>query len=170
MELWGADRYGDPCRECGFGWGLSVTEVLGVVEALPGGFSRVLAGRRGDERHPDLGWTAAGYVSHVADNLRNWSERLAGARLSGAVRVAGYDPDLLARARGYDAVSAGAALWSLERAATGWVESVSAAVEAGVVLQHVVRGPQRAEDVARNNAHDGTHHLWDVRRILSFTE
>jgi hypothetical protein len=37
---------------------------------------------------------------------------------------------------------------------------------ARVVLQHATRGAQRAEDVARNNAHDAHHHLWDIDRIL----
>jgi hypothetical protein len=36
----------------------------------------------------------------------------------------------------------------------------------GVVLQHATRGAQRAEDVARNNAHDAHHHLWDIDRTL----
>jgi hypothetical protein len=35
-----------------------------------------------------------------------------------------------------------------------------------VVLQHATRGAQRAEDVARNNAHDAHHHLWDIDRTL----
>jgi hypothetical protein len=34
------------------------------------------------------------------------------------------------------------------------------------VLQHATRGTQRAEDVARNNAHDGYHQAWDIERIL----
>ena len=48
-----------------------------------------------------------------------------------------------------------------------WVEAVEAALAAGVVLEHATRGPQQAEDVARNNAHDASHHLWDVGRILA---
>jgi hypothetical protein len=40
------------------------------------------------------------------------------------------------------------------------------ALARGVVLQHATRGAQRAEDVARNNAHDAHHHLWDIDRIL----
>jgi hypothetical protein len=34
------------------------------------------------------------------------------------------------------------------------------------VLRHATRGAQRAEDVARNNAHDAHHHLWDIDRTL----
>jgi hypothetical protein len=40
------------------------------------------------------------------------------------------------------------------------------ALARGVVLQHATRGAQRAEDVARNNAHDAHHHLWDIDRTL----
>jgi hypothetical protein len=66
----------------------------------------------------------------------------------------------------YDRLALAGALWSLGWAARAWLESVEAALAAGVVLQHAARGAQRAEDVARNNAHDAFHHLWDVDRIL----
>jgi hypothetical protein len=105
-------------------------------------------------------------VSHVADNLRTWSERLTGARTTGATEVPGYDPDLLARARGYNEIALQAALWSLAWASRAWIEAVDDALAVDVVLQHAPRGPQRAEDVARNNAHDAHHHLYDVDRIL----
>jgi hypothetical protein len=94
------------------------------------------------------------------------AERLAGARLSGAVEVPGYDPDLMARARHYNEIAPAAALWSLEHAAVAWSESITAALDHGVVLQHATRGAQRAADVARNNAHDGYHHARDIERIL----
>lgn len=166
MEKWGASLYGDPCGGCGFEWSLSPREAIGVVAELPHRCRTLLAGRTGFEHHPDLAWTPAAYISHVADNLRNWAERLAGARLAGAVDVPGYDPDLIAQARHYNEIAAAAALWSLDRAVADWTESVAAALDAGVVLRHATRGAQRAEDVARNNAHDGHHHVWDITRIL----
>jgi hypothetical protein len=166
METWGADLYGNPCRDCGFGWDLSPEAAVASVRAMPDAYAERLAGSTGQERHPDLGWTTAGYVSHVADNLRTWSERLAGGYLDGALAVPGYDPDLLSRARHYDELSLAGALWSLRWAMHAWVDSLQLALAAEVVLQHASRGPQRAEDVARNNAHDAHHHLWDVDRIL----
>ncbi|MFE7119443.1 DinB family protein [Streptomyces sp. NPDC057654] len=166
MEKWGASLYGNPCGGCGFEWSLTPEEAIRIVEGLPAHGRGLLAGRTGYERHPDLGWTPAAYLSHITDNLRNWAERLAGARLSGAVDVPGYDPDLMAEGRNYNEIAMAAALWSLERAADAWAESVTAALAAGVVLRHATRGAQRAEDVARNNAHDGHHHLWDIERIL----
>ncbi|MBM9510195.1 hypothetical protein [Actinacidiphila acididurans] len=169
MEKWGAALYGDPCAECGFGWSLTPAEAVGVVAELPARCRALLKGRTGFERHPDLGRPPAAYVSHVTDNLRNWAERLAGARLGGAVEVPGYDQDLLARARRYNEIAPAAALWSLEGAVAAWTDSVTAALEAGVVLRHAARGEQRAEDVARNNAHDRHHHVGDIARILRYT-
>ncbi|GAA2264574.1 hypothetical protein GCM10010430_56510 [Kitasatospora cystarginea] len=169
MERSGASLYGDPCGGCGFEWSVTPGEAIRVVEELPTRFRALLAGRTGFERHPGLSWTPAAYVSHVTDNLRNWAERLAGARLSGAVDVPGYDPDLVARARHYNEIAPTAALWSLEHAVDARAASVTSALEEGTVLQHATRGVQRAEDVARNNAHDGHHHAWDIERILRHT-
>jgi hypothetical protein len=140
---------------------------IAQVEELPTRYATLLKGRSGAERHPELGWTSAAYVSHVTDNLRTWAERLAGARLAKAVHVPGYDQDLLAQARCYNDIPVAAALWSLRGAVTSWVESVRAALDAGVVLEHAARGIQRAEDVARNNSHDAAHHAWDIQRILA---
>jgi len=57
-------------------------------------------------------------------------------------------------------------LWSLRWAASAWAQSAEAALARAVVLRHATRGAQRAEDVARNNAHDAHHHLWDIDRTL----
>ena len=164
VESWGAELYGDPCRECGGSVG--PWEAVRLVEELPSRCRELLAGCTGRERCAGLAWTPSAYVAHVGDNLRIWAERLAGAWLSGEVAVSGYDADLLARARGYDSVGLAGALWSLERAVVDWSASVTAALRAGVVLRHAGRGPQRAEDVVRDNAHDGHHHVWDVGRIV----
>ncbi|SIR19829.1 hypothetical protein [Micromonospora avicenniae] len=167
MEKWGADLYGQPCRGCGFDWELSPAEAVAVVRAMPEAYAKRLADASGQERHPDLAWTSAAYVSHVTDNLRTWAERLAGGYLAGVSDVPGYDPDLLAQARHYNEIALAGALWSLRWAVEAWAEAVESALASGVVLQHATRGAQRAEDVARNNAHDAHHHLWDVERILA---
>lgn len=166
METWGAALYGDPCRACGFEWNLTPEHAVALVREVPGGFADRLRLAMGRERHPELAWTPSAYVSHVADNLRTWAERLIGALRDGIVEVPGYDPDLLAAARRYDDISPAAALWSLTWASRAWVEAIEEALAAGVVLRHAARGPQRAGDVARNNAHDAHHHLYDVGRIL----
>ncbi|MFD7291854.1 hypothetical protein ACFV9W_01075 [Streptomyces sp. NPDC059897] len=145
-------------------------EAIEQVEDLPARYSALTRGRRGDERHPELAWNVAAYTSHVTDNLRNWAERLAGARLASVRHVPGYDQDLLSQARHYNDVPLAGALWSLQRAVDAWAESVSAALEEDVVLEHADRGVQRAEDVARNNTHDASHHAWDVERILAYAD
>lgn len=166
MERWGAGLYGNPCRDCGFGWDLSPAEAVASVRAVPDAYANRLAGATGLERHPDLAWTTAAYVCHVTDNLRTWAERLAGGYLAGDLEVPGYDPDLLALARHYNEVSLAAALWSLRWAVGAWTQSAETALARDLVLRHATRGPQRAEDVARNNAHDAHHHLWDIDRTL----
>jgi hypothetical protein len=98
------------------------------------------SGRTGRERHPDLAWTPAAYLSHITDDLRILAERLAGARLSGAVSVTAHDPDLMATARCYNEIAPAAALWSLEHAVSAWAESVTAALDDGVALQHTLTG------------------------------
>ncbi|MHC5256592.1 hypothetical protein ACYSUO_01790 [Streptomyces sp. UC4497] len=170
MELWGARLYGNPCRDCEFDWSLTPREAIAQVGDVPARYVALVEGRRGDERHPELAWNVAAYVSHVTDNLRNWAERLAGARLTGTREVPGYDQDLLAQARYYNDVPLAGALWSLQRAADAWVDSVSAALAENVELDHADRGVQRAEDVARNNAHDAAHHAWDIGRILAHVD
>ena len=170
METWGAARYGDPCRECGFGFGLSPDEAVAAVRAAPVTFAERLAEASGREQLPGLAWNTAAYTSHVTDNLRAWSGWLAGGYLGDDPEVPGYDEDQLAQARRYNELSLTGALWSLRWAVDAWVQIVPAALASQVVLEHATRGPQRAEDIARNNAHDTHHHLWDIDRILRAEE
>lgn len=167
-ERWGADFYGDPCRQCAFDWDLTPAQAVEVVGGTPAEFGQLLAGCTGGERHRDLAWGAIGYACHVGDNLRAWAEGLAAGLGTSreAVPVPGYDPDLLAAARRYHRIVGPAALWSLTQAAAAWCDVVPRAVADNVVLWHAARGEQRASDVARNNAHDARHHVWDVRRIM----
>ncbi|HEY0215457.1 MAG TPA: DinB family protein [Cellulomonas sp.] len=167
MELWGAPLYGNPCRECGYGWDLTPLEAVRAVGDAPGRFAAVLVTAPRPLRIPELGWSTAGYLRHVADNLEAWAYRLDSARVDGRVTTVGYDPDALAAARDYENATVGAALAALRRVVPGWTDAVEAALEAGVVLDHATRGPQRAQDVARNNGHDVLHHLHDVRRIVA---
>jgi len=166
----GPDTFGDPCRECGFAWSDSEDAAAAVVAAAPDVFDALLAGHSGTERHPALGWSAGAYVCHVADNLRIWAERLAalaGAPPGGALPVAPYDQDALARVRRYEEIAVAGALWSLRRAAADWHRAVASAGRADVTMVHPERGVLGRSDVVRTNAHDTAHHVHDVRRILS---
>lgn len=167
MERWGADLYGQPCTTCGFDWSMDPTTARALVLTLPDRLAQVTTGRAGTERHADLGWDVTEYVCHVGDNLRSWAERLAAGWLAGRRDVTGYDPDALAQARGYSALPLAVALWSLQASVILWVASVDRALAADVTLEHATRGPQRALDVARNNAHDAVHHEHDIARILA---
>jgi hypothetical protein len=163
MEPWGAALFGDPCRECGFAWSLTPDDAVAWVRGFEERVRAEVGSLTGDERLE--GWSVAQYVSHVGDNLRQWAERVQATRLAGQTDVAGYDPDALAAARGYEFIPLAVAIWSAGDAAERWVEVLTAALDEGLELQHASRGLQRAEDVARNNCHDAYHHLWDIQRI-----
>lgn len=164
MELWGASLFGDPCGECGFDWSLTTDDALRWMVQAPDRFAAATQLAEGSERR--AGWSVSEYVSHVGDNLRQWAERVQGARLAGRVEVAGYDPDELAAVRSYAAIPLPAALWSLQLSVDAWTDVLRLALAEGVELQHATRGLQPAEDIARNNTHDAHHHLWDVVTIL----
>jgi hypothetical protein len=166
MSHWGRAVYGDPCRECGFDWSLSVEDAVSLVNGIPDRAAEALRGHDPASRHPDLSWSAGAYVCHVTDNLRIWAERLAGAALGSTDPVAPYDGDLLSRARVYGGVPIEGALWSLRRAVEDWTAALRLAIARNVVLQHPDRGGQTAPDVAFTNAHDAFHHVWDIRRSV----
>jgi hypothetical protein len=166
VEAWGAALFGQPCRECGFDWSLSPAHAVAVIAGAPAEVERRIQTAQGDERRAAGGWSVTEYVSHLADNLRNWAERVQAARLGEVNEVVGYDPDELARVRGYAAIPVQAAAWSLRISCGLWVPVMQAALADGVVLHHAMRGEQRAEDIARNNCHDLFHHLWDLDQIL----
>ena len=89
------------------------------------------------------------------------------ARLADVHEVVGYDPDELARARRYSALPVEVAVWSLVTSCEIWVSVMRAALDENIVLHHATRGRQGADDIARNNAHDLFHHLWDLDQILA---
>lgn len=165
MDRWAAARYGDPCRECGFSFSIELDESLAYLSQIPEELSAVLAGARGTERHPDLAWSVASYVCHVADNVRIWAERVAGAS-RGAQMVGPYDENLLAAARSYADVPLAAALWSVGRARGDWLAAVDDVPREGIVVVHRERGDMLLDDIARSVAHDAFHHVWDIRRSL----
>jgi len=162
----GTSTYGNPCRECGFDWTLSLDDAVAKMAGVPASFGAVLAGATGNERHPDLAWSVADYVSHVADNLRIWTERLMGVALGAGPEVGGYDENELARARRYDLIPLEASLWSLRLSVAQWVTAVEASNHHGTVMIHPQRGELDLSDVVRSNAHDAQHHLSDIERTL----
>jgi hypothetical protein len=168
MNKWGPQTYCDPCAGCGFSWMASPATIESIVDNAAAEFESLLGGRMGSERIPSLTWSVQAYVWHAGDNLRIWAERLVAAASGGVPPVPGYDQDLLAEARGYEAMPVGAALWSLTRAIGDWQEAVRMIGDrSDVVLAHPAMGPYTMADVTRQVAHDLVHHLDDVRTILS---
>ncbi|MEI6700848.1 MAG: hypothetical protein WCL38_03730, partial [Actinomycetota bacterium] len=136
MNDWGSSIYGDPCRECGFDWNISLTSAISLVADLPAVFGRFLAGRSGSEQGLGLSWSVAEYVTHVADNLRIWAERLMGSVAGGPLVVGSYDENELARACNYRQIPIQAALWSLTRSVDDWLLAPGMKATSGVVLIH----------------------------------
>lgn len=167
MNDWGRSAYGDPCRECGFDWGISLDDAVAVVSEVAGDCATVLAGANGDEQHPGLSWSVSAYVCHVGDNLTIWAERLVGSAHGGRSHVEAYDENELAAARGYGSIALPAALWTLSRSAEGWKEAVDEGARLGVTIVHPERGRLTVADVAVSNAHDAFHHRWDIKRSLA---
>ena len=166
MNDWGASLYGDPCRECGFSWAMSMPDAVSLVAELPFVYGTLLADRSGHEQHPGLRWSVTEYVSHVADNLRIWAERLMGVVGGAPPLVADYDENELAQARHYQGIPMPAAMWSLARSVDDWLEAVETSPDSGVVLVHPERGELTLSDVVLSNAHDARHHQWDIERTL----
>ena len=147
-----------------------MADAISLVANLPFDYGDLLSGKSGNEQHPDLSWTVAGYVSHVADNLRIWAERLMGI-LGGAPRLVGnYDESTLAEARRYKDIPIQAATWSLAQSVDAWLRSVEASPASGVVMVHPERGELTLSDVVLSNTHDALHHRWDIERTIRHLE
>jgi hypothetical protein len=166
MNGWGVSVYGDPCRQCGYDWSISLASGVSLVSTLPNAYGGLLKGRSGHEQHPGLSWSVTEYVAHVADNLRIWAERLMGV-VEGAPNLVGpYDQNALADARNYREIPLQASVWSLMRSVDDWREAVEESAASGVVLVHRERGELTLLDVVLSNAHDAIHHQWDIELTL----
>jgi hypothetical protein len=167
LSAWGRAEFGEPCRACGFNWGTPVDEAGETVASAGHRFAARLVGEDGGRRHPDLGWTVTGYVCHVGDSIRVWSERIATVALGSPGAVAPYSQNLLAEARHYDEVDLSAALWSLERAVGDWLAALALVGDRPFTMHHEELGAMSLADVIGIRAHDVTHHAWDIERILA---
>jgi hypothetical protein len=165
---WGAATYGQPCRQCAFVWSITLVDAVGLMSEVAADYENLLAEATGSEQHTDASWPVAAYVSHVADNLRIWTERLRGIELGASPLVGEYDQDELARARNYARIPLPAALWSLRLSVAEWLKAVDEASRLGSVMIHPERGELGLADVVTSTTHDAHHHLWDVRRALEF--
>jgi hypothetical protein len=165
MNQWGADGWGDPCRECGYQWDLAPEHALAVIAGSPRRFAALLGDGDGTGRNPDLVWDAREYVAHVADNLRIWAERLSALTPGVTLPIAPYDQDVLAAARGYRQLPAASVLWSVGQSAEAFVD-LWGTVPSDARLDHPESGTMDRDQVLVQVAHDTAHHLFDVERSV----
>ena len=166
MNTWGVGAYGNPCRECGFDWSISVEAAAAIVAEIPGRYARLLEGQDGSARHPSLSWSVGAYVCHVGDNLRIWAERMWSSVEAEHVEIEAYDQDVLATVRRYESIPLATALWSLYHAVIAWQEALEAAAGREPTFNHPERGLITLLDLVQSNCHDAVHHEWDIRRSL----
>jgi len=133
---------------------------------LPDVIDELVSGAAGGERLPDLEWNVSAYLAHMTDNTRVWAERLIAVARGADAHVTPYDPDLLAESRHYNEVALEGAKWSFRVAVGDWLVAVEEAKLADVVILHSERGAMELFDVVASNAHDASHHRWDLMRIL----
>jgi hypothetical protein len=160
------EAYGDPCRGCGYDWSIEPDFCSDIVSNAPARFAALLAGQDGMREVAELQWNAAAYVVHVADVLRIWADRVAGAALGSADPIVPYDEDELGVVRGYVGLPLTGALWALERAVGDWKAAEKLADLSGATLNHPEQGPLGLDEIRRIMAHEVEHHATDLRLII----
>ena len=159
---WGS-RHGQ-CDECRFDWDETDYDVLiGRCVHAVGVFGEVIV--RIDPSaavEPGL-WSASRYVWHTVDVLRFGTERLWTISADPSFGVPRWDENVMADVRAYDELSPAVGVIALISAARAWREAALEAPEA-VTTPHPEAGEISAFDIVRRNAHEVSHHLWDVRR------
>ena len=171
MNDWGPATYGQPCRECAFDWTLSLDDAAPSMSALATAYEDLLRGATGREQHPDLSWSSAAYVSHVADNLRIWTERLHGSGVGGTAPCGQLRRERAGRGqelRDDPAAGGHVVVAALDhRVGQG---GRRLAPQKGTVLIHPERGEMDLLDVVAATTHDAHHHLWDIERTLQWED
>lgn len=156
------------CAECGFAWTIESDEALSHVHAAGGRFEGLLQGREASRKPGPKVWSPSGYVWHVGDAVRAWSERLHSLGTDANVSWAGFDPNELARARRYDELPPGTAPWALARSTDSLVRALEP-LDLDAAFVHPEWGEGTVTDALRWLAHEIVHHELDVRRGLEVT-
>lgn len=146
---------------------MAMVDASAIVDDAPARLRGLV--QHDDQRrcHPELQWTVSGYLCHIGDSIRIWSERIACVALGHDGPVAVYDQDQLAVARHYDDIDVRTALWSLERAVLDWRAALALTDRASFTMLHEEMGAMSLRDVVTIRAHDVAHHTYDVERILA---
>ena len=152
---------GDACGGCGYRWDTPPETALGLVADAPARYAALLAGRDGMAAPDDGGWNATAYVWHLVDLARSWAERWAQIEAAPGSRLVGWDPDVLAEARGYRRLATAAALWALPEAVDAFVRATRR-VGLDARFDHADWGAGCVADAVVWLAHEFTHHQLDV--------
>ncbi len=155
---------GDPpavCPACGYDWSTPAADALAVVADGPDRFATALDGKDGMMVPADGSWNATAYLWHLADLMRSWSERWVQIADEPGSRLIGFDPDVLADARGYRSLPTVPGLWSL-RSATEMFVGATSLVTFETPFEHGDWGMGTVGDGLRWLGHEFHHHLGDV--------
>ena len=106
----------DRCPSCGFDWSIDVRGALDVIRAATREVTSLVTSGDGMAPATDGGWNATGYLWHLTDLARGWSERWAQLAATPGGELVPWDPDVLAGARNYRALPTAAAVWALPSA------------------------------------------------------
>lgn len=156
--------YDDPpdvCDGCGFVWASSVSDALSIIEAAPGRYAAALDGQDGMTPQSDGSWNATAYVWHLVDLARSWTERWVQLREDPGTTLVGWDPDVLADARGYRSLPTTPGLWAMRDAVTAFI-SATASIDLTVTYEHADWGTGDVADGLRWLANEYLHHQADV--------
>lgn len=131
------------------------------MAAAPARYADLLAGRDGMIPAADGGWNATAYVWHLVDLARSWTERWAQIDATPGSRLVGWDPDVLADARGYRQLPTPAAVWALPDAVDAFV-AATRRVGMTTPFEHADWGSGTVADAVVWLGHEFTHHQLDV--------
>jgi hypothetical protein len=149
------------CPTCGYRWSIDETDALALIEAGPDRYDAILAGKDGMRHQPDGSWNATAYLWHLTDLMRSWAERWVQIREAPGSRLVGFDPDVLAEARGYRSLPTHPGLWALRSSVDTFIE-VTSMITPETSFEHGDWGTGDVADALRWLGHEIHHHVGDV--------
>lgn len=156
---------GDACSECSFAWSTDGDTALDHLRGAADRYAVVLRGRDATRKPAPQVWSPSGYVWHVGDVVRAWAERLHDLSTASEASWAAFDPDELARARGYDELPPSTGPWALARSTDALMQSLGS-LDLPTAFRHPQWGAGTVADALRWLAHEAAHHELDIRRGL----
>jgi hypothetical protein len=150
------------CPGCGYDWSCTPRQACMEIAASPAAYAELLRDRDGMAPAPDGGWNATGYVWHLTDLARSWAERWIQLADSPGSVLVGWDPDVVAEARGYRMLPTVSGLWALSTATETFVH-LTVRLDPDTPFVHGDWGQGTIGDGTRWLAHEYVHHRIDVR-------